>query len=270
MAAPAVPVPAAPSPARPVIGEFTDLEPGLSLGVFPSPSPSGISDELIYVLRADPSQFKLALGLASETGSLYTAPEWMQQRPDWVAVINAAMFEQDYLSSTFFMQHGEHVNQHKFSKKASNVLVFDPIGEEPQTILDVNCDPWPVERKKYTSFVQSFRLLDCAGRPTWRENGRIWSHALIGTDREGRLLFIHARSPWSTYEFTKILQELPIQLRRLQYAEGGPEASLVVRSGGLELQRMGSYETGFNENDDANRFYRLPLVLGLVRKGVKR
>ena len=37
------------------------------------------------------------------------------------------------------------------------------------------------------------------------------------------------------------------------HVEGGPEASLSVHAGGVDLDLNGSYETGFNENDDEPR-----------------
>jgi hypothetical protein len=35
-----------------------------------------------------------------------------------------------------------------------------------------------------------------------------------------------------------------------QHMEGGPEASLYLHSGDCEFAGMGSYETGFTENDN--------------------
>jgi hypothetical protein len=48
--------------------------------------------------------------------------------------------------------------------------------------------------------------------------------------------------------------------------EGGPEATLYVNAGGTELERFGSYETGFNENDDNDRAWALPNVIGVWRR----
>ncbi len=48
------------------------------------------------------------------------------------------------------------------------------------------------------------------------------------------------------------------------YLEGGPEASLHVQTPGKTVRRIGSYETGFNENDDNDRYWGLPNVIGVV------
>ncbi len=41
------------------------------------------------------------------------------------------------------------------------------------------------------------------------------------------------------------------------------EATLAVKEGGLTLDFVGSYETGFNENDSNHEEWELPNVLGV-------
>ena len=123
--------------------------------------------------------------------------------------------------------------------------------------------PDGVEIDDYTTVVQGWRLLGCQRDPIWKRNGKIWSHAVLGADGQARLLLIHARTPWNTRVFTEILLDLPIDVRTLMYAEGGPEASLVVRAGGVERVWVGSYETGFTEHDNNRQTWNLPSVLGV-------
>lgn len=47
-----------------------------------------------------------------------------------------------------------------------------------------------------------------------------------------------------------------------QHLEGWPEASLYFKFNDLEIEAMGSYETGFNENDFNDTFWSLPNVIG--------
>jgi hypothetical protein len=47
------------------------------------------------------------------------------------------------------------------------------------------------------------------------------------------------------------------------FLEGGPEASLLV-DGDPPLSRVGSYETGFVENDGNQAFWWLPNVVGVA------
>jgi len=47
------------------------------------------------------------------------------------------------------------------------------------------------------------------------------------------------------------------------HVEGGPEASLSIHTGELELDLSGSCETGFNANDLNHTQWPIPNVLGV-------
>ena len=57
-------------------------------------------------------------------------------------------------------------------------------------------------------------------------------------------------------------------LRRLHRTEGGPEAQLYVKAGGREVELVGSYETGFFEEDTNKQAWRVPNVIGVRARGV--
>jgi len=40
-------------------------------------------------------------------------------------------------------------------------------------------------------------MLRCDRANVWAQQPKRWSHAAIGLDGAGRVLFVHARSPWS-------------------------------------------------------------------------
>lgn len=242
---------------------WTPLAPGLELMEVVSPTPSTIGDSTVRVVRVDPERWELDLKMAmqEEHGPL-SAPQWAE-RHDLAVVINASMFEPSG-RSTFFMVDGD-VENNATLRSDKDLLAFGAVaaGTPPVAIIDRGCDDFAVERKKYTTFVQSIRMLSCDGRNVWTQSPRSWSHAVIGVDTSGRVLLIHARSPWSTHDFIEILRALPLDLARLQYAEGGPEASLAVHVGGHEHSWVGSYETGFLESDANTRAWSLPSVIGV-------
>src|SRR5205823_4996382 len=103
--------------------------------------------------------------------------------------------------------------------------------------------------RRYGTLVQSIRLVTCHRANAWKLQPKKWSTAAIGIDGKGRVLFIHARSPWPVHDLVERLLALPIDLRRAMYVEGGPEATLYVKSGKVERSFVGSFETGFLEND---------------------
>jgi Phosphodiester glycosidase len=243
------------------------LEPGLEVADFVGP-PSGIGDRHIRVLRVDPARFQLELGSASaaKDGRPLTAREWVAQKGA-LAAINASMFRDDGRTSVGLMRTRAHVNNPRLAKQNA-VLAFDPrSGKLPQVeLLDRACDDFAAASAAYGTLVQSIRMISCDGHNVWAPSARKWSTAAIGTDTSGRVLFIHARTPWPVHELTAALLGLPIDLRRAMYVEGGPEAQLFIRAGGRELEAVGSFETGFNENDDNHEAWPIPNVVLVTRR----
>jgi hypothetical protein len=249
-------------------GAFHQLEPGLELGHFPSPTPTLMGDGRVTVLRVDPSQFSVELlsRAREHPDSSLTGPTWLDTH-GLVAVTNAGMFAMDHSTATFAMIDEGQVNNATLQDKAGSAMLLEPQdgGLPSARLLDLRCEDLEPQRASYGSLVQSYRLLDCDGAPAWQPSHKVWSHALVGMDHSGNILFIHARSPWSTRQFTEILLSLPLGLARLHYAEGGPEATLAIEHGGRSLTLVGSYETGFNENDRNQQAWAIPNVIGVRR-----
>ncbi len=250
-------------------GSFHSLEPGLELAHFASPTPSLLGDERVTVLRVDPSRFSVeAISASREHPDLsLDGPGWAE-RHGLLAVTNAGMFALDHRTATFALIDQGHENNPTLAPNAGSALLLEPTdtARPSAALLDLRCDDVDGQRALYTSLVQSYRLLTCDGAPAWQPSHKIWSHALLGADHSGNILFIHARSPWSTRQFTEILLSLPLDLARLHYAEGGPEATLFLRHGEGELLQVGSYETGFNEDDRNHRAWDIPNVIGVRRR----
>ena len=244
------------------------LQKGLAFGVFPAPRPSETGDSMVRVLRIDPKYFKLRLLNASapKHGRSLTAREWCR-RNGLVATINASMYQKDLKASVSLMRTKSHVNNPRLSKDMT-ILAFDRKTMEapPIKIIDRQCEDFNVWKKKYGSFVQSIRMISCTGENVWTQQPNKWSTAAIGIDHQGRILFIHVRSPYSTHDLINMLQELPLNISRAMYAEGGPEAQLYIKSGSQELEFVGSYEIDFSQSK-GNRFARpIPNVLGISKR----
>jgi hypothetical protein len=109
-------------------------------------------------------------------------------------------------------------------------------------------------------------MVTCKRANAWKQQPRRWSTAAIGTDGKGRVLFIHCRTPYTVHDLIDRLLALPIDLRRAMYVEGGPEATLYVKAGKVERDFVGSFESGFLENDDNQAEWALPnVVLAIPR-----
>jgi hypothetical protein len=239
---------------------WTALAPGLDLGVFEAGRSTIAGDGRVRVLRVDPARWQPVLLNASADPELgaRTAKDWVQTE-GLVAAINASMFLPDHRMSTALMRRPGHVNNPRRSRDNA-VLVVD---EGRATLLDASCDDLDAELPTWGTAIQSIRMLRCDGRNVWSQQDKRWSHAVIGLDGAGRLLLVHARSPWTTHDFVDLLVALPLDLKRLQCAEGGPEAQLYVAHGDTVLDAFGSYETGFFESDANDRAWPVPNVLGI-------
>jgi uncharacterized protein YigE (DUF2233 family) len=259
---PAVPQPPAPA------GAWRSLETGLALGEFRSPRLSDVGDSMVRVLRIDPAHFDLRLMNASSSAERYpmTAAEWAR-RHDLVAAINPSMYQEDHSRSVSLMRTRSHVNNSYVSKDRT-VLAFDRLDDTvpPVQIIDRDCQDFDELRQHYGTLVQSIRMVSCEGHNVWSQQPRKWSTAAIGIDHQGRVLFIHVRSPFSTHDLIRILQELPLDLYNAMYTEGGPEAQLYLRTGGEEMQFVGSFETGFVDSDDNVKAWPVPNIVGVVRR----
>jgi hypothetical protein len=230
---------------------------------------SPVGDSKVTVVRIDPAGFELRLLSAKLLGlpDTLTAKEWTEKH-GVTGVINASMYQTDHRTSVAFMKAGGKTNNKRWTKDNA-VFAAGPRrpGLPAVQILDRSCATLPDLESKYEILVQNIRMLDCAGRNTWAQQPRKWSTASVGTDGRGRVLFIHCRSPYSTHDFIEILRALPLDLRRLMYVEGGPEASLYVAVDGQEVvSRVGSFETGFLEANDNTSFWPIPNVIAFLPK----
>ena len=195
----------------------------------------------------------------------HTPAEWARTQ-GFVAAINPSMFHPDG-TSTSLMRDGQRSVRTNVTADR-DMLVFDPHtnGAPEFRIVDNGCESFGTAMTQYAGAIQSVRMLSCDGRNVWTQRAKMWSHAVIATDGSGRLLLLHARSPYSTHDFIEHVRTLPLDVQRMQYAEGGPEASLAVQTPTGTGAWFGSYETGFFESDGNDRAWPLPNILGVVRK----
>jgi len=118
----------------------------------------------------------------------------------------------------------------------------------------------------YGTVVQNLRLIRAPGRGVWGKQERRWSEAAVAADKSGRILFIFSRRPYAMQELNDKLLALPLGITAAMHVEGGPEASLSIHAGGVDLDLNGSFETGFNENDDERAQWPIPNLLAVPRK----
>jgi hypothetical protein len=212
----------------------------------------------IDIVRADPNLYELR----APTGDRRSAIEW-QRAHDAIAITNAGMFHDSGAPVGLVVADGKArgIDNAKFG----GYFVWDAVTPKVPAVavLGRGC-PNAGLRDNYDSLVQSYRLLDCDGQAIKWQDPKHYSAAAIGTDKQGHIIFIHARGAFTMHELSTALAAH--DLAGAIFLEGGPEASLVVRGKTGSLERVGSYETGFFENDGNTAFWDLPNVIMLVAR----
>lgn len=222
---------------------------------------------MIYILKIDPGNYDFRLFNAKEAKTdIQTAREWAGHG-QLTGVVNAGMFQQDYRTHVGYMKHYDYYNNTYISKD-NCMVAFNRKDStvKPFQIIDLKCQDWEQLRDQYHTFIQGIRMIDCHQKNRWSQQEKKWSMVVIGMDKQGNALFIFSRYPYTVHDFINILLAHPVGIYNAMYLEGGPEASLFLDHPKASLELFGSYETGFMENDDNDRAWPIPNVIGFVKK----
>ena len=257
-----------PGPETRLESGWQQLDKGLELGIFPAPTAAAGGDSLVRVLRIDPQYYQLKLLNASgiKNGKPLTPKQWCRQNR-LVAAINPSMYQTDYKTSVSLMRTKVHTNNSRLSKDMT-ILAFDrQVAGVPRVkMIDRQCEDFQSWKQKYGTLVQSIRMISCTGKNVWKPQARRWSTSAIGIDKQDKVLFIHVRALYSTYDLINILKKLPLNISRAMYTEGGPQAQLYINTGNQELELTGSYETRSNDAKQGSISWPLPNVLGTLKR----
>ena len=244
------------------------LDKGLELGIFLAPQLAAVGATQVRVLRIDPNyyRFRLLNASAIENGLPMTPRQWCRQN-NLVAAINPSMFQTDYKTSVSLMRTRTHINNPRLSKDMT-ILAFNRLSKDvPHAkIIDRQCEDYEFWKKKYGTLVQSIRMISCKGKNVWNQQPHRWSTAAIAVDGHDNVLFIHVRSPYSTYDLINVLKKLPLDISRAMYTEGGSQAQLYINAGGREYEFVGSYDTGTNYTEEGSISWPLPNVVGISKE----
>jgi hypothetical protein len=222
----------------------------------------------IHVVRIDPTQASLVAVMASAGDRQpRTAADWCRTRKLAVA-INLGMYRDDKLTNVGHAHAPGHVNNAHWSEKYKSALAFGPKdkAKAAATMVDLDTPGAEASLAAYGTVIQNLRLIRAPGRGVWGKQDRRWSEAAVAADKAGRILFIFSRRPYAMQELNDTLLALPLGITSAMHVEGGPEASLSIHAGGVDLDLNGSYETGFNENDGEQAQWPIPNLIAVPRK----
>lgn len=243
------------------------IDSGLFFSEVISPLKSDIGDSRITILKIDPQYYTFKLISSKEKNEENrTIKEWSKTK-GLIAAINAGMYQEDNETNVGYMKNYNFVNNTRltkdnaiaaFNRKDSTVKEFQ--------IIDLKCQKWEEMKDKYYSYIQGIRMIDCNQNNTWRQQPAKWSMVVVAVDKGGNALFILTRSPYSVHDFINILKQLPLDIYNAMYLEGGPEASFYLNHKGTEIEKFGSFETGFREKDDNYNAWKVPNIIGIIKK----
>jgi len=265
--------PAVGAPARAAAGRAIDedgpswqqLAPGLEMAEFPLPAAAVHGDGRLTVLRVDPARARLTAIVASERDSLArTAAEWCRQA-HLAAAINLGMFQRDRRTHVGYLRTPRGVDNPHWVSSYKSVLAFDPRrpGLPPAVLVDLDDSGAAPRLDDYGTVIQNLRLIRGGRLNVWTDQDQRWSEAAAALDSDGRLLFLFTRTPLPMAELNRAILALPLHIERAMHLEGGPEASLSVHCGPVDLDLVGGFESGFSESDLTDRGCALPNIIGV-------
>src|SRR5262249_51181530 len=195
----------------------------------------------ITLVRVSPERWTLRLLTALAEGGPRPAPAWVDTF-HLVAAINASMFQPDFRSIGLLVAAGVE-NNPRDNAKLGAFFAFDPVAADdpPWLLVGRGCPDVDVGdvRRRYRSVVQNYRMLDCDGRPVdWQDDKR-HSVAAVGIDRDGRVVLVLAPRPHRVRELAERMAAPEVGMRALMYVEGGPEASLYVKTAAVTVAEIG-------------------------------
>ena len=247
------------------------LQPGVEYAVLQAPRDPGLSiDSEVHLVRIDPAHAPVEAVMAgSGDGRARTAADWCREQ-NLVVAINMGMYREDKRTNSGYARAPAYVNNPRWAPKYKSALGLGPIKRDVPAALMTDLDDLDAIKRlsAYGTVIQNLRLIRGGGRGVWTQQERRWSEAAVAMDAEHRVIFVFSRYPHSMKALNDLLLSLPLGITTAMHVEGGPEASLSIHVGGVNLDLNGSYETGFNENDEERHQWPIPNVLGVRRRPV--
>lgn len=243
---------------------WTTVAKGLSLAEIPIEN-GGLASAAITALRISPNDYDFILLMRSREGDALTPEQWAK-RYNLTALINASMYLPDNSKSTGYMRDKEHINNGFIHNSFGSFFVANPTqkGIPIVDIIDRHQQRYNKLLPTYSTVIQNYRLFSASRTPLWPEKARETSIAAVAKDSIGNIVFIHCRTPMTVREFTKRLLESQLQLVAAMYVEGGPEASMHLRTPDISNTWAGRYIGDFWNTE--HKQWILPNVLGIRAK----
>jgi hypothetical protein len=225
----------------------------------------------LTIVRIDPSIYEFNFLTATEYGEEpRTADCWAEEFNQEV-VINAGMYSlKKNHPNKGYLKNFKHVNNPTVSRYYNAMMVSYPKDTLRPSfqLVDLTCCPLDSIKNSYNSFCQGMRMIDCNGNGMAfaKRPNQSCSMILLSTDVHGMIYIVFTRSPYTHQTMIKFLQGFPFDLRQTIYLEGGPEASLFIKTKNFTISKYGCYVSKTWVRDDNDHFRDLPNVIGISKR----
>lgn len=245
---------------------FAEVAKGVHYCEIDAPDSSILGDSKLTILKLDPKVLDFELFTASNRDRKPLPADQWAQTLDCQIVFNAGMYDlAKPLTARGYMKNGTHFNQPAVKEGWNSVIVMNPADKSADCkIVDLQQTPVSKVKNHYGVVLQSLRMLDAGGNPTyWKKKPQSCSMLLAAEDEHHNFYLIFTRSPYTHNTMIDFLRVLPVNFRNAIYLEGGPETSLYVNIGDFSLKKFGSYVSGTYAHDKNDKFWALPNVIGI-------
>jgi hypothetical protein len=251
--------------------DWKQIETGLQYAEVNGPKVSKFSDSKVTIIKISPISFNFELILATESDSnLRTIKDWCVLK-NLTGGINSGMYLlKDHVSGSGLTQNFGHFNNPTVKESFNAMAVFNPKDKSLPSfqIVDMANQDWKSVLQNYNSCFQSIRMIDNTGTPVyWKHKPVLYcSMSVLAVDKSGNVLFIFARSPYSSNEMINFMLNSDLNVKTAMYLEGGPEASIYLKNNDTEILKFGSYVSNACANDNNKELRKMPNVLGFRKK----
>ena len=234
--------------------------PGLDLGKWDLENLDDAAE--LIALRIDPMQYNLELMSATQHDKRRLSARKWQQKFNKTAVINAAMYGEDVLTSTGFFRIGSHINNDVMSSFYQMAFVSQPKEEDLpfSTMIDLqNQDPEIL--KKYRHVVCGMRMISSDSENVWHDQKEKWNEAALAMDINGRIYWLLSLKKYYNHQFIELIKKQPFELRHTMHLDGGSPVSMYFEDDNYLINIIGGKDVSPKSLFSILRTHKLPLVL---------
>lgn len=250
---------------------WSTIDNGLNYGVIPVKSKAKVQDQSIYILKINPEKYKFELVCSTENDTVFrTVEDWCRLK-GCVAGFNAGMYSlKNNIAGMGYVRNYKHFNNGEFREVYKAIAAFNRKKNSIPDfqIFDLEKEDWENIEPQYNSFLQSIRMIDGNRKLSpWKIKKKLsCSMVVAAIDSKNNVLVLFTRVPYPLDVFAQMMLDMPLDIQRAMYLEGGPESSLYVETKDSVIHKFGSWVYPGYAHDKNDKFRKLPNIIGVKKR----